>query len=305
MSEAAARTDASRMRRPRGWLAALMSLVLPGLGQLYGGQWRLALLLMLLGQALHPLLAVLIVADALDFWIFVLCMIGSIALQLGGAIHAFLLCRRKGMFAPPWWSRWYSLLAAALLFFAVGVGGALLYEDPIKSFHIPANSMQPNVQEGDRLVAIGLFGKPVERGEIVIFQAEAAGGTDYVKRVVALAGDTIELRDKRLLVNDREVSGPSVGTMRLHGETYDLAPEIFGERRYNVLLRRGSDQRMDNFAPQRVPAGHVFVLGDNRGNSHDSRFLGPIKVEDIHWRAGFVFWSRDLGRIGLDLRTGR
>jgi signal peptidase I len=71
------------------------------------------------------------------------------------------------------------------------------------------------------------------------------------------------------------------------------------------LLRRGSDPRLDNFARQRVPAGHVFVLGDNRGNSMDSRFVGPVKVEDIHWRAGFVFWSHDLDRVGLDLRTSR
>jgi signal peptidase I len=303
VSDIAVIPAAKTPRRARGWLAALISLVVPGLGQLYVGRWRSALLLMLVGQTLYPLMAVLIVVDALSFWSFMLCMMGSIAIQLGGAIHAFLLCRWTVSFQPLWWSRWYGLVTAAVLYFAIGMGGAFLYEDPIKSFNIPANSMQPNLPEGDRLVAVGLYGKPVERGEIVIFQSTATGGADYVKRVVALAGDTIELRDKRLLVNDREVSGPPAGPMQLHGATYDLTPETIGERRYTVLLRRDSDPRMDNFARQRVPARHVFVLGDNRSNSHDSRFLGPVKIEDIHWRAAFVFWSHDLERIGLDLRT--
>ena len=305
MSDGVAIAEGKKLRRPRGWLAALMSLVLPGLGQLYAGRWRVALLLMLLSQGFFPLLALLIIADALTFVTFMLCFFAAIAFQLGVAILALLAARRTAPFAPPWWNRWYGLLGIAVLYLVAGATISLLYEDPVKSFHIPAGSMHPSVSEGDRLVAVGLFGKPVDRGEIVVFQSSHTGGADYIKRVVAIGGDSIELRNNRLWVNDREVSREISGSVSRQLMQFDVVTEILGDHRYSILLRRNSDPRLANFARRAVPVGHVFVMGDNRDNSQDSRFFGPVKIEDVHWRAGFIFWSQDVDRIGLDLRDGR
>lgn len=295
------RPTGTELREPRGWLAALLSLVVSGLGQFYVERWKTALLLMVVPQLLYPLMALLIFLDVFDVWLFAACMAAGIAVQISGAVHAFVTARRTPPFLPRRWSRWYGLLGIVLLCVAIVAVTAVAYEDPTKSFYIPANSMQPNVPEGDRLVAVGLYGKSVERGEIVLFR-QRDQDTDFIKRVVAVAGDSVELRDNRLFVNDREVSGGTEGSMRIGRVEYELVSEAAGERRYNVLVMRGSNLRGGTFARRIVPYGHVFVLGDNRDNSYDSRFFGPVKVEDVHWRAAFVFWSLDRGRIGIDLR---
>lgn len=262
------------------------------------------MLLAILAQSAYPLLALLISFDFSSVWLISGFLLGGMCVQIGAAIHAFVTARRMAPFQAHWWSRWYGLLGVFALYLAFAVASALSYEDPIKSFNIPADSMQPNVRSGERLVAVGLYGKPLARGEVVVFANSAQGGQDFIKRIVAIAGDSIELRNNRLWINDREVSRGSSEALELNLLRFDVVDEVLGDRKYSVLTRHGSDPRTASFARRIVPDGHVFMLGDNRDNSYDSRLFGPVKVEDVHWRAAFIFWSRDWDRIGLDLRKG-
>jgi signal peptidase I len=157
----------------------------------------------------------------------------------------------------------------------------------VEAFWVPSGSMLPTIQIGDHLfvnkLAYGLrlpligtkvvnFGE-LHRGDIVVFVSPTDGTTDLIKRVVAVAGDTVEIRAKHLYVNGQEVVYPGANF---------LDPRLRGSPR-------------DDFGPTAVPPGRFFVLGDNRDQSYDSRYWGFADVDTIKGRATFIYWSRDGG----------
>jgi signal peptidase I len=158
----------------------------------------------------------------------------------------------------------------------------------VQAFWVPSGSMLPTIQIGDHLfvnklayaVNLPLVGPvaklgDVERGDIVVFVSPVDHETDLIKRVVAVAGDTVEIRSKQLLVN-----GEPVEDANAHFD--DTAISSVGPR--------------DNFGPVTVPAGKFFVLGDNRDRSYDSRFWGFADVSGIKGKATFIYWSWDSER---------
>jgi signal peptidase I len=113
----------------------------------------------------------------------------------------------------------------------------------------------------------------VKRGDVIVFRFPGDRSKDYIKRVIGIAGDKVELKDKGLYINDEEMVDAHAfwkGT-------------LFGE----------DPGRSANFGPYVVPDGTVFVMGDNRDRSFDSRFWGPVPVSDIKGRALIIYWSWD------------
>lgn len=130
-------------------------------------------------------------------------------------------------------------------------------------FKIPSGSMTPTLQVGDRVLAVKFayrLGEP-ERGDLAVF--EAPDGEINIKRIVALGGDSVEIRDGMLQVNREVKREPYVD--------YESADSTF-------------------FGPRRVPEGTVFVLGDNRTNSIDSRSYGPVPEEDLLGEVVLRLW---------------
>ena len=152
----------------------------------------------------------------------------------------------------------------------------------IQAFVIPSESMVSTLLIGDHLMASKFAygvkipfthtylyrGADPRRGDIIIFEYPEDPDTDFIKRVVGVPGDIIEVRDKQLYRNGDPVK-----------EAYI----------------RHSDTRImpvrDNFGPIKVPENQYFVMGDNRDNSHDSRFWGCIKRETIKAKAWRIYWS--------------
>jgi signal peptidase I len=141
----------------------------------------------------------------------------------------------------------------------------------VEAFYIPSESMVPTLQVGDRVLVnkfIYRFTEP-ERRDIVVFKSVEGGGEDLIKRVVGVPGDKISVRGGKLLVN--------------------------GERQREPYVNRRFPDR--SFAASTtVPKGHVFVMGDNRANSRDSRYFGPVPNKKIEGEAFLRFWPPD--RIG-------
>ena len=222
---------------------------------------------------------------------------------------------------------------AALLLLVVGFHSLVA-----KPFYIPSESMMPGLQVGDRLLVskypygwsyasasfhllpfIGgrLFGRLPERGDIVIVsRTEPGKSEDLIKRVVGLPGDTVQMVRGRLWLNGRPVPTVDLGYRRLRADSnlrcsatdpearpgepdcrlHVLRETLPGGRSYEILDLFPS--RQDDTAPYKVPAGHVFLMGDNRDNSADSRFPlasdglgGAVPVEAIGGRAEFVTFS--------------
>jgi signal peptidase I len=155
----------------------------------------------------------------------------------------------------------------------------------VQAFKIPTGSMEPNLLIGDHLLVNKLVYSPslapwedklfdkkaLRRGDVVVFKYPEEPLRDFIKRVIGLPGETVEVRDHQVLVNGQPIDDPHA-----HWETRDDDPE--------GSYRTG-------WGPQVVPPGHVLVLGDNRDNSRDSRFWGFLPIDQIKGRALLVYWS--------------
>lgn len=163
----------------------------------------------------------------------------------------------------------------------------------VQAFKIPSSSMEPTLLVGDHiLVNKFIYGlrvpftdarwprfKDPERGDVIVFIYPEDRTKDFIKRVVAIGGDTIEIRDKKVFINGQETEQP-------HAHFF-----------HNAIL--GDLSPRDNMAPLKVPEGHLFVMGDNRDYSHDSRFWGFVPVEDVKGEAFLIYYS------GLDFQKVR
>jgi len=183
----------------------------------------------------------------------------------------------------------------------------------VQAFKIPSGSMEKTLLIGDFLLVNKLVYGPViplidvhlpslrepKRGDILVFKYPLDQSLDFVKRCVAAAGDTVEMRDKILYVNGESQTEPYV---------QHIDRRILGDPRGNPGRQvRGSyfPMKRDNFGPIVVPDGKYFVLGDNRDNSRDSRFWGYVDRELIKGTPLVIYFSWDhdvfaprFGRIG-------
>jgi signal peptidase I len=149
----------------------------------------------------------------------------------------------------------------------------------------------PMTKIGTHLPALKLPGlRHVERGDIVVVEVPVSRQIPYVKRVVALGGDTIEIRGKQLYVNGAKAPDPD---HLVHGD-----PRMFPAGAVNPGIHATLGNR-DNFGPLVVPKGMVFLMGDNRDFSLDSRFFGPVPEKNIIGRARVVTVSIEGAESGL------
>ena len=188
--------------------------------------------------------------------------------------------------------------AAIVLVVAAKCGGVAVKRGLIEAFQMPSGSMAPTLLVGDHIfVSKGRGG--VGRGDVIVFEFPNDPNIDYLKRVIAVGGDTVETRDGVVSVNgtplaqqsieapcvDRE-SGPTGET----DEPCTFVRETSDGGSYTVMF---TERSRSDFPPTVVPPGRVFVLGDNRDNSSDSRVWGTVAVGAIKGTAKIVYWSSD------------
>ncbi|MCR4437748.1 MAG: signal peptidase I [bacterium] len=204
---------------------------------------------------------------------------------------------------------------------AVAVVAALILRIlVIQAFRIPTGSMKDTLLIGDFLMVNKfIYGvrtpsslplvkakiphtrlpaiKQPKRGEVIVFKYPLDERLDYIKRCVGLAGDTIEVRNGDLYIN-----GKPEGKKELIGRRYDpedghyvLEYRITTERgqKYNIRHYEMRSRSFDNFGPIVVPRGHLFMMGDNRDNSADSRFWGPLPFDNVLGEAMIIYFSWD------------
>jgi signal peptidase I len=184
-------------------------------------------------------------------------------------------------------------------------------------YHVPTASMEPTIKVGDRLLAFKLaynlkipftdvvlldWGKP-DRGDIIVFRYPKNIDIDYVKRVVGVAGDKIKFRDDILYVNDKPQARTSEGFDRSvlddivdRKEIKDLYRENLSGTEHWVMQNKRENKGFISpnwpaVGEYTVPVDSVFVAGDNRDNSTDSRVWGEVPASYIHGKAVFVIWS--------------
>jgi signal peptidase I len=188
-------------------------------------------------------------------------------------------------------------------------------------FNIPSGSMKPTLLVGDYLfVKKWVYGysrhslpfswppfsgriwaAPVERGDIVVFKVPTDNKTDYIKRIVGLPGDRIQVIDGILHVNGQAVKREPVDDwVDAQGTIYHRYMETLPNGVQHVIIELSDDKpgpAADNTREYVVPAGHYFGMGDNRDNSADSREWGFIPEQNLVGRASFIFYSTAAGNL--------
>ena len=162
---------------------------------------------------------------------------------------------------------WRDLLESVVL--AV-ILAALLRLFIIQPFYIPSPSMEPTLMTNDRIIVNMLlyrFGQP-QRGDVIVFRWPPDPTRDFIKRVVAVGGETVEINKNNLLVNGRRIAEP--------------------------YLPR---ETMNDYGPFKVPQGSYFVMGDNRNNSDDSRYWGTVPRGNIIGKALVIYWPPGRMRV--------
>jgi signal peptidase I len=183
----------------------------------------------------------------------------------------------------------------------------------VEAFKIPSGSMKPTLTIGDHLLVNKFVygpripftdtriyqGQEPKRGEIIVFKFPEDESKDFIKRVVGLPGDKIEIKNGTLFINDQPVpvtpKGEYVDKEMRFDKEYDIKAKVFEEQLGTVKhsIQYLHDQKGYNFGPRLVPQESVFVMGDNRDNSQDSRFWGFVKYNKILGRALIIYWSWD------------
>lgn len=189
----------------------------------------------------------------------------------------------------------------------------------VQAFKIPTGSMLDTLQIGDHiLVNKFIYGiklpfvqktlipvsKP-KKGDIVVF-IYPIDKRDFIKRVVAVEGDTLEIRNKKIYIN---------GEWEGHKDyerfaSDEIIPPVIPKNEFESIWLeqihkfgevQGLDKRFvkDNFGPITIPKDKIFVMGDNRDNSHDSRFWGFVPLESVKGKAFIIYWSWDSDNFGV------
>ncbi|MXZ73172.1 MAG: signal peptidase I [Acidobacteria bacterium] len=162
----------------------------------------------------------------------------------------------------------------------------------VQAYTIPTGSMEHNLLVGDYiLVNKFVFGPTlagaeqamlpktdVERGDIVVFKFPLDPERDFIKRIIGLPGETLEVRDKRVYIDGVALDEPYLPE---HERSLRSGEEAVGGR--------------DNHGPVQIPDGHYFAMGDNRDDSEDSRFWGPLPAGHLKGKAVVIYWSYDAG----------
>jgi signal peptidase I len=277
----ALKTTASRPRNP--WLALFFSLVAVGLGQVYNGQWKKGVGLYLV----EILVALFMVLFWADFAAMLLCVSILLGYNLFAAGEAFATARKlTGHTLRPCNRLWIYLVCLV-----VSLGTGAVFEQVVngwffKAYKVPSASMLPTIRVGDHfMVEVLEPGDALARGEIVIFSMPETDGRDFVKRVVGLPGETVEIRARCVYVDGAPLDEP-----------------------YVCYTREGILPVRDTFGPVRLGSDEYFLMGDNREDSLDSRWLGPVPRNRITGRAGYIYFPGDMkasdwsDRLGAPLR---
>jgi signal peptidase I len=286
------------------WLRALwagfLSLILPGLGQVFAGAWLLGLILY-------------VAAAALDFSVIGLTRLmpptpGIVAasaavvllFHLAIPFDAVRRVRARSM-APPW--RWYkSTWLAAIAMSTIEVDQRLFdafpYSPGWRSFHVASGSNMPTLLTTDYVLVDTRHQRSLPGyGDMIVFRHPRDPKVDYLKRVIGLPGDRVQLREGILYLNGKPVprepqaEAPGNPAFTQYRETFPNG------RAYSVLeTPESTSQSTEEF---NVPPGFIFVLGDNRGNSLDSRYenFSYVPVANLIGTVGTIYWSAEPARL--------
>ena len=264
-----------KARKP--WLAVLLTILTIGLGHLYSGYVKRGFFLFLGAHLLIVL--VFSLAAFIPPYGAIVATSAAIVFPVFCYIDAYRSAKnRRENYELQRYNRWYYYLIIICVygFITQPTLESLAKSNFSQAFKIPSGAMLDTMKIGDHIMCNKItykFNEP-KRGDIVIFPYPKTPSVSYVKRVIGLGGESIEIREKEVFIN----GNPLKEEYTIYASGKNLAAS-FGPR--------------DNLGSIDIPTDAVFVMGDNRDNSHDSRFWGFVPKSSISGKVTFIYWSWD------------
>jgi signal peptidase I len=275
------RDDTATSYKRRPIVALVLSLVVSGLGQTYNGQLKKGLTFYLAMGFLVGFLIAVLVGNFYGMLIACAIILGSKIFILIEAVYS---ARRIGQVTLKRYNRWYVYAVIALIsgYVVYPLASSAIKNNLYTAYKIPSGAMGPTLLVGDHLVAdMGYPAKDEpQRGDIIIFKFPPDPSKDFIKRIIGLPGEQIEITDRKIYI-DGKLFDDKYG----HYETQSW----------------GSSTGRCPYCSVTVPNDHYFVMGDNRDNSQDSRYWGFVPLKSIRGKALYIYWAKYSNRIGMEI----
>jgi signal peptidase I len=284
--------------------AFLLTLGATGLGHIYCGKLEKGLVLFFISFLFIPVIVLSVqnISSTFTLNLLLTSILITFLVFLYALIDSWVLAKKMGdEFRLRSYNKWYIYLLFILVSFSLPIGRENIIRDNfLQAFKTPAGSMLPSILVKDHILlnkSIYLRQTP-QIGDIVIFIYPNDRSKDFMKRIVALPGDCVEMKNNILYINDIALNYLEIDPQDLSeikGQiTGQVLKETNGEVSYKIML---IDAPPQNYPRTIVPDGHCFVLGDNRNYSLDSRHYGPVPLADVKGRVDYIYfpaesWSR-------------
>jgi len=279
----------SNLKKTRPVVALLLSLVTPSLGQMYNGRLKRGIVFFLVIESLSILWYVF---SGLRFTFNGLVLFFASTITVLGFLIFVLLDAFRGINAlratvrKPY-HRWYFYVAipAALFLISEFILVPVLPDiKNFKSYWISSKGMAPALMAGDRLIADRKIYKEErpKRGDVIIFEYPEDPSKDFLKRVIGLEGEKVEIVNNKVYIDDKLIDDPWA-----YYETSEQTKYL---------------KELGNFGPVVVPKNSLFVLGDNRQNSLDSRIFGFVALTKVKGKALYIYWAKNKRRITMEIK---
>ena len=254
----------------------MLSLFEPGLGQIYNGQVRKGLIFLVFPLFFLPVLFFFLNNNRILYFLIAFALLTTFYyfIAIGDAIYTAR--KFKTEYSLKKCNKLIIYLGVIVLVFLANTTiSDYVKNNYVQAYKIPASSNEPTLLIGDHIVVDRRVpSRNPKRGSLIVFEFPEDPKKDFVKRVVAISGDTVEIRDKLLIINGEPIK-----------ETYVIY--------HDTTVFSASQNPRDNIGPITVPKNACFVLGDNRDKSYDSRFWGFVDNAKIKGIVKSIYWSWD------------
>jgi len=278
---------------PNKWIATILAFLFQPLGMLYLAKLKLATIYFLASLGVS-ITEIYLSKNGLLLWgeYFSLMYL----LMIACAFHAYKIAKSCApTVTRPWYSRWYGLISFPMtIFILVFCFRSFIYEP----FRFSSSSMLPTINAGDILITkkwgygnYGTYGvnlfksklsQQLQKGDILVFEYPNNRDIPYAMRLIALPGDTIEYKNKELIVNGEKL----VAELVSNEDDHVLIKEVSDKNEYRIIITKDRPTINGSFI---VPDNSYFVFGDNRDNSNDSRYWGGVPEDAIIGKVVHIF----------------
>ena len=289
-------------KQRKAFIAFLLSLVLPGLGQVYNGQPKKAAVFFGL-LIFFPLLFDLTSAAAFFYGLATLLFI-EIVLRIYIIIDGVKNAKRQKEYILKSYNTWFYYLLIAVVMFAILWALDARSVLGMRTFELPSPSNNPTFQVGDWVVADmrAYKNKELAYGDMVVFNSSE--GQIWTFRVIGLPNDKLELNDNIVTINGKPGKVTFIkDTMNDGVSVSEFIEELPNGHQHHIYkFKQPYDSTKTTIKDIVVPTGNYYLLGDNRDNAADSRYNGFIKRQDILGRIIYSYWGKTSDRININFR---